>query len=100
MVKNRIDQKLAEAVRLRDDAQMLLKRLLVERDQIEARLIEAGRRDPVKWVRGHSAMDDAIGAARSMVESMDRVLNGSATGVTPTPKPVKKPTATTGAMIA
>jgi len=65
----------ADATKMRCDAERLLKRLLAERAISEERCIENGKRDPIKQVTGASAMDVAIREARQMIEQLDAVLS-------------------------
>ncbi len=59
---------------LRRQADELLQRLIVGREQSEQRLMECGRRDAIKCVTGRSAIDEAIETTRSMIREMDAML--------------------------
>ena len=65
----------ADAMKMRCDAERLLNRLLAEREVSEERCIENGKRDPIKQVTGASAMDVAIREARKMIEQLDAILS-------------------------
>lgn len=63
-----------QALQLRQQADDLLRRLLTSREQCERRQAEAGLRDPMKFVTGQSALDDAIQTTRDMIRRMDLLL--------------------------
>ena len=64
-----------DTIKMRRQAQDLLERLLADRDRIEQRLAETGKRDPIRTVTGHTALDNAIGSAREMLRHIDEVLS-------------------------
>lgn len=57
---------------IREQMTCVLARLRADRDDLEQRLQEAGRRDPVKLITGRSALDEAIASMVCMIESLDR----------------------------
>ena len=61
-------------MRARDQADVLLQRLLRDRRQSEARFAEAGKHDPLKNLTGSSSLDRAIDATREMIRHMDDLL--------------------------
>jgi hypothetical protein len=65
---------LQDTIQMRREASDLLSRLLADRERIEARIAETGRRDPLKSVTGRTAMDNAIASAREMIRRMDELL--------------------------
>jgi hypothetical protein len=65
---------LAEASQLREQVGGLLNRLIADRDMSEKRQAEAGKRDPMKFVTGRTALDNAIDATREMMGRMDMLL--------------------------
>jgi hypothetical protein len=62
------------AAAARDQADALLRRLLQDRRQSEARFADAGKSDPLKELTGESAMDRAIASMREMIRRMDELL--------------------------
>ena len=62
-----------EPIGVRDQADALLDKLIVERTRSERRLAEAGRADPLKLVTGRSAIDNAIAATRDMIRDVDEL---------------------------
>ncbi len=56
---------------MRGQASELLDGLLLERDRAERRLAESGRQDLIKFITGHSSIDNAISATRKMIEDID-----------------------------
>lgn len=75
MVTNRSTQTLVQAENLRDQADRLLSDLLTARLGCEERLAESGRRDPIKFVTGRTALDNAILETRAMLSQMDQLLD-------------------------
>jgi hypothetical protein len=65
---------LGETLAIRRQARALLDRLQTERESSERRLAETGKRDPMKFITGRTAMESAIAAAREMVQKMDQLL--------------------------
>ena len=63
-----------EARKLRHDASELLNRLIVDREQSERRFAESGKRDPMKFITGRTALDSAIASTRDLIDQMDRLL--------------------------
>ena len=61
-------------MRVHDEARALLSRLVVERDRSERRRAEAGRPDPMKFITGRSALDNAIERTREMVRCVEELL--------------------------
>lgn len=64
----------AEATRLRKQASELLERLVADRDQSEKRCAESGKRDPMKFITGRTALENAIASTREMIVNMDNLL--------------------------
>jgi hypothetical protein len=56
---------------LRHEAERLYEQLLIDRGDIERRLLDAGREDPLKMLTGKGAMDRAIENARVMLSRLD-----------------------------
>lgn len=75
MVSNRSNQTLLQAENLRNQADRLLGDLLTARLGCEERLAESGRRDPMKFVTGRTALDNAILETRAMLSQMDQLLD-------------------------
>jgi len=72
--------KFEQTLSARKRASDLLGTLLSERDRLEARLVEFGRRDPMKAVTGRSALENAIAATREMIRTMDGLLEMASRG--------------------
>jgi hypothetical protein len=66
---------LAEAMRLREEVGGLLNRLMADREASERRQAEAGKRDPMKFVTGKTALEEAIAKAREMICQVDVLLS-------------------------
>jgi len=80
MVKNYNNQQLHpadadETIQLREQADVLLQRLIDSRSQSEQRFAENGQRDAIKCVTGRSALEDAIEKTRCMIQNMDALLD-------------------------
>ncbi len=58
---------------IRTNARQLLSRMLADRAEIEQRLTESGRIDPVRVVTGRSALDATIHATQRMLAMLDRI---------------------------
>jgi len=58
---------------IRTNARHLLSRMLSDRAEIEERLKESGRIDPVRVVTGRSALDATIHATQRMLAMLDRI---------------------------
>lgn len=67
----------ADAARVRDQATTLLTELVTQRERLEATMHENGRRDQLKSITGHSALDNSIQATRRIIASIDRLLEAS-----------------------
>ena len=95
---------LAEAVKLREQANDLLNRLITDREQSERRLAEAGKRDPMKFVTGRTALEGAISTARELIVKMDELLarpmGEGATLASPTPSAPVRPSLRNGTKVA
>jgi hypothetical protein len=78
----------ADAMRMRCEANQLLTRLLAEREISEERCLENDKRDPMKQVTGTSALDVAIRDARQMIEQVDAMLGEQVTDVVRDERPV------------
>jgi len=83
------------ATEARDQAESLLRRLLADRERSEERFAEAGKRDPVTYVTGTSALDRAIASTREMIRHLDQVITeiesevSAPAALTETPAPAK-----------
>ncbi len=69
---------------LRERAHRVLAGLEQGRELTEQRAAETGRRDPMKFVTGRSALETAISATREMIRRMDSLLaqcNGKVNGI-------------------
>lgn len=79
MVKNiALDRlNLDEASKVRQQAAQLLARLDEARIASERRSVESGKRDPMKFITGRTALESAIASVRDMVGQMDRILESS-----------------------
>jgi len=83
---------LAEAQKLRQQAGELLNRLIADRDACERRAADTGKRDPMKFITGRTALESAITTARDMILQMDSLLSnlGKSDVAQPaTPKPLR-----------
>lgn len=58
---------------IRKNAEQLLDRLLADRADIERRLEESGRPDPVRLVTGRSAIDSTINSTQRMLAMLERL---------------------------
>jgi hypothetical protein len=67
---------LAEAFKLREQANDLLNRLILDREQSERRLAETGKRDPMKFITGRTALEGAISTTRQLIHEMDALVVG------------------------
>ncbi len=65
---------LSETKLMRQQAGLMLERLLETRMFIERRIEQSGRDDPMKSVTGHSAFDHAISSTRQLIGRMDELL--------------------------
>lgn len=70
---NRLISK-AEAAKLRIQAGELLQRLIDGREMSERRAAETGKRDPMKFITGHTALENAIASTRQMIDELDALL--------------------------
>lgn len=68
------DDRVKAATEARDQAELLLRRLLADRERSEERFAEAGKRDPVTYVTGTSALERAITSTREMIRHLDEVI--------------------------
>jgi hypothetical protein len=68
------DDRVKAASEARDQAELLLRRLLADRERSEARFAEAGKRDPVTYVTGASALDCAISSTREMLRHLNELI--------------------------
>jgi hypothetical protein len=78
MVKNTTDLNglsISEATKLRDEADELLTRLIVDREMSERRSVESGKRDPMKFITGRTALENAITSTREMIGQLDMLLD-------------------------
>lgn len=55
---------------LRHDAVALLRRLEADRERVDARLTETGRKDPIRELTGRGALDRAVEEVRSLLEAL------------------------------
>ena len=65
---------LPEMVRVHAEARALLSRLVLERDRSERRRAEAGQPDPMKFITGRSALDNAVERTCEMVRRVEGLL--------------------------
>ncbi len=65
---------MTQAAQLRQQAGELLERLISDREQSEKRFAEAGKRDPMKFITGRTALENAIASTREMISNMDALL--------------------------
>ena len=86
---------LIETKLMREQAGLMLERLLETRMFIETRIEQSGRHDPMKSVTGHSAFDHAISSTRHFIGRMDELLQDGAVrnGVNPPVDPRPSPRA-------
>jgi hypothetical protein len=68
------DERIRGLVETRDQAGRLLCRLLGDRERSEERFAEAGKRDPVTYVTGTSALERAIASTREMIRHLDETI--------------------------
>ena len=59
---------------MRRRADELLQRLKINRNTIEQRIGDSGRHDPIKFITGKSAMDNAISTTHMLITHMDKLL--------------------------
>jgi len=76
MVSNTEPNRLSlnEATQLRQQAAELLQRLMADRELSERRSAETGKRDPMKFITGRTALDGAIASTREMIGQVDSLL--------------------------
>jgi hypothetical protein len=74
MAVDQDDPILTQNMRARDDARHLLRFLMLDRAELEQRLAAAGKRDPLKWVTGRSALDNAIEETRRIIDALDELI--------------------------
>lgn len=65
---------LIETKLMRRRADELLQRLEINRSTIEQRIGDSGRYDPMKFITGKSAMDNAISTTHMLITHMDKLL--------------------------
>lgn len=65
---------LIETKLIRRRADELLQRLEINRSTIEQRIDNSGRHDPMKFITGKSAMDNAISTTHMLITHMDKLL--------------------------
>ena len=65
---------LIETKLMRRRADELLERLKINRSTIEQRIGDSGRHDPMKFITGKSAMDNAISTTHILITHMDQML--------------------------
>ncbi len=65
---------LIETKLMRRRAGNLLQRLKINRNTIERRIGDSGRHDPIKFITGKSAMDNAISTTHMLITHMDKLL--------------------------
>jgi hypothetical protein len=68
------DQRIHVATQTREEADVLLARLLSDRRLSEQRYAAAGKSDPMKRLTGASALDRAIVSTRQMITHMDDLV--------------------------
>lgn len=65
---------LIETKLMRRRAGELLQRLEINRSTIEQRIGDLGRHDPMKFITGKSAMDNAISTTHILITNVDQML--------------------------
>ena len=75
----------------RDQAGRLLCRLLADRERSEERFAEAGKRDPVTYVTGTSALERAIASTRAMIRDLDETIADLESDVSAPAAPIARP---------
>lgn len=65
---------LIETKLMRRRADELLERLKINRSTIEQRIGDSGRHDPMKFITGKSAMDNAISTTHMLITHMDELF--------------------------
>lgn len=65
---------ITQAIQLRQQARDLLDRLVADRQSSERRAAENGKRDPMKFITGRTALDNAIASTRQIIASMDGLV--------------------------
>ena len=65
---------LIETKLMRRRADELLQRLKINRNTIEQRIGDSGQHDPIKFITGKSAMDNAISTTHMLIIRMDKLL--------------------------
>ena len=65
---------MVETKLIRRRASELLQRLKINRNTIEQRIGDSGRHDPLKFITGKSAMDNAISTTHTLITHMDKLL--------------------------
>ena len=65
---------LIETKLMRQRTGELLQRLKINRNTIEQRFCDSGRHDPMKFITGKSAMDNAISSTHMLITHMDKLL--------------------------
>ncbi len=74
MGSNTFTRSLPDTVRVHAEARALLSRLVLERDRSQRRQVETGRPDPMKFITGRSALDNAVERTREMVRRAEELL--------------------------
>ncbi len=74
MGSNTFTRSRPDTVRVHAEARALLSRLVLERDRSERRRAEAGQPDPMKFITGRSALDNAVERTCEMVRRVEELL--------------------------
>lgn len=73
MVTNTLMPRLHGSKKVREQAGRILNELLADSEQLQSRLAEFGRVDPIKSVTGTSSLEKAITSTRELIQDMDRL---------------------------
>ena len=65
-------------LKMREQAEALLDRLMTNRNRTEQYHIEHGTEDPMRTVTGRTALDNAIDHTREILRNLDRVIQTDA----------------------
>jgi hypothetical protein len=76
------------AVEMRREAELMMVRLLCDRQRSEQHDAELGRPDPMKDLTGCSAFDRAVTAIEAMIEQLDAIIARRSNGKSRAPAPV------------
>lgn len=69
---NDLERAIAESLKVRANAEVLLRSLLEAKEQSEALLHTTGGKDHLRTLTGKSSLDNAIASTRRMIETLTR----------------------------